>query len=537
MKKFAILLVAVSMLHGCAGFLDTVPVDKASPESFLTNTDQAKSMLAGIYWCFYDDGPIYLTPYQYENMCDNSYNQHPWEESAAFAKGTQTSASWWAEYKWSKDWLGISRSNSLIGSLAGIADISADDKADIIAEARFLRAYFYFDLIRFYGRVPLLDENSPQENAPREDLDKVIAFIKSDIAAAIERLDDLKGGQRANLAAAYMLKMQLAQYEYDNATVIECCEAIKGMGFSLYPDYKKLFTDEGMNDPANNEVIFKVNYMSDFQYAPSGQGSYLTQIFYIYGSFNVTLSMVDSYFTINGLPIKELIADDGSSIPADPDYNPDDPCSNRDPRLKMSILCPGDEYRQDAESKYQGHFQPQNWDNKTGFWVKKFVDESLTNFGNDPTDKIYMRYGEVLLAWAEAENELNGPKGAYPMIDELRKRVGMVTLTESLPNLTQSQMRELIRNERRVELFVEGQRWFDIRRWKIAEKVMTDAYGYDVSKLVVYPSVGTVSEDWQYVPIVVDQRNFNKERDYLWPIPQVELNSNPLIQGDQNYGY
>ena len=81
-----------------------------------------------------------------------------------------------------------------------------------------------------------------------------------------------------------------------------------------------------------------------------------------------------------------------------------------------------------------------------------------------------MRYGEVLLAWAEAENELNGPKDAYPLIDELRNRVGMVALTTSLPNLNKTTMRELIRNERRVELFHEGQRWHDIRRWKIAEK-------------------------------------------------------------------
>ena len=148
-----------------------------------------------------------------------------------------------------------------------------------------------------------------------------------------------------------------------------------------------------------------------------------------------------------------------------------------------------------------------------------------------------MRFGEVLLAWAEAENEENGPKGAYEMIDRLRRRVGMVTLTESLPNLTKETMRALIRNERRVELFHEGQRWHDIRRWKIAEKVMTDAHGLDVSKLQYYPSSGATSSYWQYEEIVVDKRSFNKDRDYLWPIPLKELNANPLIRNDQNPGY
>ena len=538
MKRFCIISFAL-ILAGCSDFLNTVPVDQSSPETFLTNADQARSMLAGIYWCFYDDSPSYITPYTYENMSDNSYNQHSWEFSQEFGKGTQTSASWLAEYKWGKDWLGISRSNSLIGSIDNASDLTVSERETIIAEARFLRAWFYFDLIRFYGRVPLLDENSPQENVPREDLDKVIAFIKEDIEYAIRYLDDIKGGQRANKGAAYMLKMQLAQYEYDHSTVIACCEAIQGLGYALYDDFRTLFLDSGINDASNREVIFKVNYIVDFQYnAYSMQGSYMTQLWYNWGSFNTTLSMVNSFFTLNGLPIENLYTEDGSSfIPADPTYNPERPFDNRDPRLRMSVLCPGDEYRQDGLTRYQAHFQPQNWDCRTGFWAKKGADETLMNVANDGTDKILMRYGEVLLAWAEAENELNGPAGAYWMIDELRRRVGMVTLSESLPNLTQATMRELIRNERRVELFHEGQRWHDIRRWKIAEKVMTDAYGYDVSKLSLYPSSGNISEDWQYVPVVVDQRSFNKDRDYLWPIPQVELNSNPLIQGDQNPGY
>ena len=113
----------------------------------------------------------------------------------------------------------------------------------------------------------------------------------------------------------------------------------------------------------------------------------------------------------------------------------------------------------------------------------------------------------------------------------------MVTLTESLPNLTKETMRALIRNERRVELFHEGQRWHDIRRWKIAEKVMTDAHGLDVSKLQYYPTSGATSPYWQYEEIVVDKRSFNKDRDYLWPIPLKELNANPLIRDDQNPGY
>ena len=421
MKKFSTLFIAALLLagwsSGCADYLNTVPVDKSSPNTFLKGVEQAKSMLAGIYYCFYDDSPAYITPYTYENMCDNSYNHHTWEFSAEFASGTQTAASWWAELKWTKDWQAISRANSLIRSMALATGIGPADSRKILAEARFLRAWFYFDLVRFYGRVPLVDENSPQENAPREELDKVMAFIKGDVEYAVGNLDNIPGGEVASLGSALMLRLQIAQYEYDNAEVIACAKAIKELGYDLYGDFRKLFLDEGINDPSNKEVIFKVNYAEDLR------SSYMTQLWYNWFSFNTTLEAVNSFFTANGLPVKPLEADNGASIPADPAYDKDYPFENRDPRLKLSVLCPGDEYRCDGTSRYQVHWQPANWDNKTGFAAKKGANETLENLNNDGGDKILMRYGEVLLAWAEAENEENGPKGAYEMIDRLRRRV------------------------------------------------------------------------------------------------------------------
>ena len=534
MKKNTLKYILACMLllpfGSCSDFLDTVPKDKASPDTFLKDIDQARSLLAGIYYCFYDDSPSYITPYTYENMSDNSFNPNTWEFSAEFAKGTQTSASWWAEYKWTKNWQAISRSNSLLRGLDANTVLSQTDKTSITAETRFLRAWFYFDLVCFYGRVPLLDQDSPLEDPPREDLSKVLTFIKDDLDYAMNNLPVLFGGEYASKASAYMLRMRLAQYEYDHGKVIEMAKAIKGLGHTLYPDFSMLFLEDGINDPTNKEVIFKINYATD------KRSSDMTRLWYHWASFQTTLPMVESFFTSNGLPIKNLEAEGGGYIPKDAAYNPDRPFDNRDPRLHMSVLCPGYEYRLDAESRYQANWVPASWGNLTGFRPKKAANPTLANTANDGSDKLIMRYGEVLLAWAEAENELNGPAGVYTLIDELRNRVSMITLTESLPSLTKQTMRELIRNERRVELYHEGQRWFDIRRWKIAEKVMVDATGLDVSKLKVY-SNGNSTSDWQYVPIVIDKRSFNKDRDYLWPIPQKEINANPLIKNDQNPGY
>ena len=534
MKKISLkhILVATLFLSAssCSDYLNTVPTDKASPATFLKNIDQARSLLAGIYYCLYDDSPSYIMPYTFENMSDNSFNPNTWEFSAEFAKGTQTASSWLAEYKWTKDWQAISRCNLLIRGLTANETLSQSEKNSINAETRFLRAWFYFDLVNLYGRIPLLDENSPVENPPREEISTVMTFIHKDVDFAIEYLQNIFGGEYACKGSAYMLKMRMAQYEYDHETVIKTAEAIKALGYSLYPDFSNLFLEKGIDDASNKEVIFKINYATDIR------SSYMTMLWYHWNSFQTTLPMVESFFTSNGLPIKDIESDGGGSISKDQTYNPNRPFDNRDPRLHMSVLCPGSEYRLDAESRYQANWIPASWANISGFRPKKGANEKLSNTQNDGCDKIIMRYGEVLLAWAEAENELNGPAKAYPLIDELRNRVGMITLTASLPNLTKQTMRALIRNERRVELFHEGQRWFDIRRWKIAEKVMVDAIGLDVSKMKWY-SNGNVTADWQYIPMVIDKRSFNKDRDYLWPIPQKEINANPRIKDDQNPGY
>lgn len=114
----------------------------------------------------------------------------------------------------------------------------------------------------------------------------------------------------------------------------------------------------------------------------------------------------------------------------------------------------------------------------------------------------------------------------------------MATLTAAMPSLTKEQMREVIRNERRVELVFEGLRFPDIQRWRIGEKVMVDAMGYDSKFLKDFSYPGDfngTSDVWKYVPKVIDKRSFNPARDYLWPIPQNEMNSN--VNMVQNPGY
>lgn len=517
----------IAGLCSCSGFLEKLPKTSVNPDTYVQNEDEAYSLIWGIYNCFYDYNK--MSPYMIDMMTDNVYTSSPEMGVNEFAAGTQNALSTWTEHKWSTDFRAISRANYLLRKLSGCTTIDGKTKAAIAAEARFLRAWFYYDLVVFYGRVPLLDENTPIQDMPREEIDKVLAQVKDDIAFAINNLANENDPERANVGAAYGLKLRVAQYENDHKTVIECADQIEKMGYSLYGNYKNLFLEVGHDDPANKEIMFKVVYEPDLN------PNCVSDLLYGWRVFHVTLEMVDCYFTANGLPITKIVASDGTEIPADPTYKPRARSfDNRDPRFYDSVLAPGQHYRFD-EYGTDGDFNPLGWRAYTSFLVKKHCNEDLKSSTQDGSDRILLRYGEVLLAKAEAENELNGPEGAYAPLDELRQRVGMISVSESLPGLSQAAMRELIRNERRVELFLEGQRWSDIRRWHIAEDVMKDAHGYDYTLLQWKEENET--EWWTFKVYVANKRSFNPDRDYLWPIPQTEINANSCMTHDQNPGY
>lgn len=144
---------------------------------------------------------------------------------------------------------------------------------------------------------------------------------------------------------------------------------------------------------------------------------------------------------------------------------------------------------------------------------------------------ILIRYADVLLMFAEAENEVNGPtQAAYDAINAVRGRArgNDATVLPDLKGLSQDQFREAVRKERRMELAGEGLRYFDILRWKTAEVVMNGpVYGMDY----IETSTGTKKT------IIVETRKFDKNKNYLWPIPESELRLNPNLAGHQNPGY
>jgi hypothetical protein len=208
---------------------------------------------------------------------------------------------------------------------------------------------------------------------------------------------------------------------------------------------------------------------------------------------------------------------------------------NRDPRLLQTVIVPGAEYA----GIIFNPMDPNSLDywptyNYTGYVGRKYI-----HYKSDYSD-LYaaglniplIRYAEVLLTYAEAKIELNQiDNSVYDAIDKVRVRAGMPAVDQT-KYTTQTQMRELVRRERRVELAMEGLRWYDIQRWKIGEEVMNGTvYGLRLSNIDAAGNVTYTSTEHAKI----EDRVFNGAKNYLWPVPQSQLDLGKKLV--QNPGY
>jgi hypothetical protein len=244
---------------------------------------------------------------------------------------------------------------------------------------------------------------------------------------------------------------------------------------------------------------------------------------------NVPLqNFVDAYQMNNGKSI-----DDATS-----GYNPQDPYKNRDPRFYMTVLTNDAAYRGNTVQTFvpggkDSKDGPSNWNtSKTGYYLKKYMNDALPI--DNPWDIagtqpwIYFRYAEILLNYAEAQNEAAGPdQSVYDAVNAIRKRTG-VGMPALPTGLSQAQMRDAIRKERQIELAFEEHRYYDVRRWKIANVTENvPAYGMDVTR---NGSTYTYTRKE-----ALSGRRF-EDKHYFLPIPRAEI----LASGGkltQNAGY
>jgi len=296
------------------------------------------------------------------------------------------------------------------------------------------------------------------------------------------------------------------------------------LGYELFPDYKGLFKIANEN---NSEVILDVQYVESLYgnwvlgvLPPASVGGWC--------SINPTQSLVDAFE-----------CEDGKTIEESEVYDPKEPYLHRDPRLAVTVLAPGNLYEGkrydpiDVKDPNGDYYAPYGR-SKTGYLVRKYVDDlsDYADMWDCGMNAIVMRYAEVLLMYAECKIELNQiDNSVYDILDDIRTRAKM-PVVDRTRYTGQEKLRELLRRERRVELAMEGLRWFDICRWKIGEQVLNGkVYGCLLG--TVDPVTGALSLTNER--IFVENRKFDPAKHYLWPIPQTVIDATPAIVQNPHY--
>jgi hypothetical protein len=439
------------------------------------------------------------------------------------------------------------------------------------SEARFLRAWNYFELVKRYGGVPLLYDSvftvTSNVNVPRSSFENCINYVVNECDSIQDtlRTEAMEGGSgygHITQGAAMALKAQALLFaasplynggnidpnnpltgytNYDITrwqTAATAAQAIMNLGTyglmtgpSAYPN---IFLTQASPAGANTESIMwcmvgNNSTTVEDQNSPVGYASIGAL-----GETSPTAGFVNAFPMANGLPI----TDPNSG------YDPTNPYANRDPRLTATVFYNGSQWLDRAVQTYDGGLDKPGGtiqQTKTSYYMSKFMGLFQTSASNPPDysgtveDYIYYRYADVLLEYAEATNEFSGPSQAiYNILESIRARAGISPNTDGLYGLTagmdQTQMRAAIQLERRLELSFEEKRYYDIRRWKIADQAYNSGplQGLDIEQ---NSATGLLT----YNPINVLTTSFTDPRMYFYPIPYSEVVKNPNMV--QNPGW
>ena len=494
MKKINKILIVFSILFGftaCESLLDVDPTSQYSTDTFWKTEGHVSAGLTGCYNA--------LAPWkdalfiEFDMLTSNSMPYNEANGTQAISRGVHMSTTGLIGNLWSSCFTGIGRTNTFLEKATPVV-MDEKLKARMIGEAKFLRAFYYFNLTDKFGDVPLILETPNADKhatLPRDPKAKVVEQVLNDLTEAAAILPTTYTGTSLGritkgTALAYKARVLLYTEQWE-AAATTAKQVMDLKVYSLFGDYRRFFSEENKH---NSEVIFNIE---------SKLPEYSTGYDAIFFRLN------------RPAPLKELVDQylmtDGKSITESPLYDPIKPYENRDPRLHYTITCIG--------YPYNGQLITKENVMTTGFGLKKYTsyedDTTIPLVERSAFNPILIRYAEVLLTYAEAKNEHSGPdKSIYDALNTIRKRPS-VNMPEIQEGLNKDELRKVIRHERRVELAMEGLYYSDILRWKTAEiENNTSVHNSD--------------------NVVIDKRKFNSERDYLWPIPYNQIILNPNLK-------
>lgn len=511
-QHFILLIITLAVTSCKKNILEKLPLDSLSPEVFYSDASSLKPGLFGIYNSL-RQGAVFGNPIELEGISDNGILNTRAAEFISFSKGTGGTDN---HEKLSEYYLYnyevIQRANALLDHIDAPGDITDAERTIIQSEARVLRALAYMRLTYLYGKVPLVTKSISRNEAlalKQASHEELIVFISTELKDAGMKLDSKpNGGQIGRLTrqAALGMRAKVLLYEArmgkgswaDVLTAIKEVQTISlsagvklltaGDGTNGKTNYEALFLEANEN---NAEILFQIKFDATIGQGQSLNNNYAPNQANQTGRISVHTNFANDFYGTDGLAITAA----GSN------YNPAAPYVNRDPRLSAIVYLPGLTY---FFGTYTGHAG--NASLETDFGLKKYTYAEL-NAGDRGLDVIVLRYADVLLMLAEAENQVNGATAvAYDAINQVRGRVKMPNVTAGLSVLA---FKEEVIHERRVELGFEGQRWFDLITLGIAD-----------SKINGLKELG---------------RKFIPGRQELFPIPKSEIDLNGNLQ--QNPGY
>jgi hypothetical protein len=582
MKKILILFsVATLALGGCQkDLLDTAPYDQLSSTTMWTTDNLTELGVNAIYNAMrlgQNTGSASgLELYQYDRFAVAGMQR---DGNDAYMLGTITPGNGLFSTNWRNFYEGVIRANDAIANIPTKSPSADAKKARLIAEAKFLRAYYYFRLNQVWKGVPIYLEPFKYSEATkaRSTEAEVWAVILKDLGDCIAETNlpakYAKGNAafgRVTKGAAYALRGKVYLYMGRWADAAADFANVSSAGFKLFPNYAQLFKEQ---NEQSDEMIFSIqntgitglgsttqffcgtrssfgSCWNTYLVSPNGvdlfenaDGSKFNWDAVIPGFSSMNARARQVYFLRDNLTAAErtaranLGADMSKYLPTGNEARLRAAYASRDPRLAMSVITPYSTYNGmfgatpatvtsrfpfRREAATDGDLRT---DTQAEFYYlhRKFVYEGnmeLLNRSFGPIDFPVIRYADVLLMWAEALTESNNLAGAIGKVNEVRARAGMPALqltdaTKPTYVSNQANLRERIRNERRIEFLNEGINYFDELRWKTLKDTkfsggngLRSAWGANIANYT-----------------------WGGDHFYTWPIPQAEIQINPnLVQ-------
>ncbi len=571
MKKKILTILLLSGLisaNSCTD-LNLNPLSEGSSANWYSTENEIVMALNDLYRM--DFWPNYLIPYgDLDYWTDDEMSR---ATVTAITGGTLNGQDGTVNNWWTNLYKGIARANTILANLeqnkAQLPQATLDKYA---GEARFVRAAHYARLITYWGDVIYYADILDLEESftmSKTDKKTILKAIYDDYDFAASKLP-LSYGSTSNLratkGAALAMKARIALFFGDWAIARDAAKACMDLNvYELYPDYAALFLSKTKNP---KELIFGIPRSTLLNVTIGDTKNWITRLAGGWGGVSgPSWQLLCSYLCTDGLPIDES-----------PLFDPRNPFKNRDPRCTATIVefgTPwlGFTYQPHPDSLKVRNFKTgllvTNNDNRAnaqfasfnGLAFKKGIDEDWTDDYKAENTNFIMRYADVLLMYAEAVNELGQIDQTIldASLNKVRARAYKVAVTDktkypAVTSTDQATVRKAVRIERRMELVLEGRRYEDLIRWKLAEKLLSkDIYGMldpaDLRTKVVkpglwfFPQTPAIDEDGDadfetmYNAGLVKLcavRNFPSHQ-YLWPIPTKEILINSNLK--QNLGY